>query len=76
MTRPAPNNVVQFGPRPPAPLSEAALVTRQLDLAREADLAGRPHVAGLLVGAAYAVCDGLPPGGESGGANVAARTSA
>ena len=40
-----------------APLSAQALVARLLDLAGEADRAGRPHVAGLLVGAVYAMCD-------------------
>jgi hypothetical protein len=60
MTRAA-TNVLPFRARPPAPLSDAALVSRLLDLAREADRAGRAHVAGLLVGAAYAMCDDVPP---------------
>ena len=36
-------------------------MSRLLELAREFDAAGRPHVAGLLVGAAYAMCDDPPP---------------
>lgn len=60
MTHAAPN-VLPFRPRPPAPSSELDLVSRLLELARAFDDAGRPHVAGLLVGAAYTMCDSDPP---------------
>lgn len=60
MTQAAPN-VLPFRPRSPAPPSERDLVSRLLELARAFDAAGRPHVAGLLVGAAYAMCDDHPP---------------
>ncbi len=58
--------VLPFRPRqtaPATPLHDTELVSRLLDLAREADRAGRVHVAGLLVGAAYALCDEPPPSG-------------
>lgn len=63
------SSVVPFRPRPPvpaAPLAEPELVSRLLELAKEADAAGYPHVAGLLVGAAYGVCDGAPPHNNGG----------
>lgn len=44
--------MLAFRPRPPAPnppLSDRELVSRLFDLAREADRAGRAHVAGLPV---------------------------
>lgn len=71
----AASNVVPFRPRPPAPaapLSDGALVSRLLDLAGEADRAGRVHVAGLLLGAAYAMCDDPTPDDGGGGHRRAA----
>ena len=41
-------------------------MARLLDLARDLDLAGRPHGASLLVGAAYALYDEPSPDGGSG----------
>ena len=66
MTRTA-ADVLPFRPRQPAssaPVTDLELVRRLLDLAHEVDRAGRLHAAGLLVGAAYAMCDDpLPCGG-------------
>jgi hypothetical protein len=63
------NNVVPFRPRAPAlslQPSERDLIHRLLDLAHDADRAGFTTVAVLLVGAAYGVADGEPPGGGGG----------
>lgn len=61
--------VVAFRPRQPAPaapLSDEDLVGRLLDLAKEFDRVGRVHIAGLLVGAAYGLCDDTPPDDHDG----------
>jgi len=67
--------VIPFRPRPrapAAPLSDEDLVRRLLDLAKEFDRAGRARVAGLLVGAAYGMCDETPPDDHNDGHRRAA----
>lgn len=67
-------DIVPFRPRPPkpvAPPSELALVSRLLELAREADRVGQTRVAALLVGAAYGVAEDEPPPDGGGHRRVA-----